>query len=290
MRTGRGCRQWKVLVEPEEIEQTTFPISKRGYDPESVHQFLAVVAAHYREAVQSPPAPPPPPPPPSYAEKLGDQVAAIVDYAAQTAEELRARTEREVHALHTAAAEEAAETTQLAMRQLEMANQVTLAAKQEADAIRAAARYDANRLEQEARETAARVEQDAHERAAQLERAASTNVSSVLAEARVRYEQLRAVQQKSVERLAAVETMVRRAREEATGEEDASEVLGVENLLDADGEQESSGRAARARATSPKGGDGSGSESSAGEAGRRSGPLRVERNTKGGARRGRAPA
>ncbi len=304
---ARTDRRKALPVEPEEIEQTTFPTVRRGYDPKAVDRFLSLVASYYREAKRTPPppprppAPPPPPPPPplTYGETLGDEVASIVDFAAQAAEELRAKVEREAHAILTAAAEEAAETTQLAMKQLEMANQVTAAAEQEADAIRAAARYDANRLGQEAREAAARLEQDAQEKASQLERAANANVAAVLAEARLRYEQLRAAQQKAVDRLAGVEAMIRTAREQTgAGEEPPS----VEELLGDIAAAGSPDPRVSPQAGSPAAGEpapdepdstGAGTRRSArrpseAEAPRRSTPLHVDRSTKEVGRRGRA--
>ncbi len=207
-------------MDPEEIERAAFPVARRGYDTQSVRAFLHTVAVHYRQAldreVSAPP--PPPPPPPSYAEELGDRVATVLQAAAEVADQVKSTAEREAQGIRRAASEEAAEASQAAMRQLEMANEARVVAEREAEAIRAAARSEAQRLELEAREHAAVLESEAREKAARLERTASVNVTAVLAEARTRYERLRAAEQKSAIRLAAVESLARQAREEVTSD------------------------------------------------------------------------
>lgn len=229
-------------MEPEDIETTDFPTSWRGYDPESVKEYLSYVATEFRQALRSassqpspPPAPPPPPSPRGYADQLGQEVASIVEFATLAANELRSNAEREADAIRSAAAEEVAEMTQVAMRQLELAHEAKAEAERESDAIRAAARYDANRIEQEARSNAALVQREAVEKAAQLERATNNNVAAVLVEARKRYEQVRTAQERSVERLASVKSIVIRAIQEASEEE---VVPGTQDFLDARGDGE----------------------------------------------------
>lgn len=203
-----------MTLEPDEIERVDFPITRRGYDTQSVRAFLETVAMQYRQALRQHV---PPPPPPSSADQLGDRVAVVLNSAAEVAEQVKAAAVREGHEIRTAASEEAAEAVQAAMRQLEMANEARVAAEKEAEAIRAAARFEAGRVEQEAREQAAAVEQEGREKAARLERATNANVAAVLGEARTRYERLRAAEQKAGIRLATVESLVRQAREEVAG-------------------------------------------------------------------------
>ena len=215
---------------PEEIAAQQFPVKLWGYDKEKVDAFLRTVSTSYREALRS--ARTAAPAPASPFEGLGDQVASILDSAAQGADELKSAAEREAQAIRTAAAEEAAETVEAALDQLEAANQAKAAADQEAEAVRAAARFEAGRLEQEARDRAAQVERDAREKAAELERAASTNVAAVLSEAQRRYEQLRSAERKAIARLSSVEALVHKAREALPEDElDAGdEYLGLPEL------------------------------------------------------------
>ena len=221
-----------VALAPEEIAAQQFPVKLWGYDKEKVDAFLKAVSVDYRQALTSAHATPPPP---SQArtsfEGVGDQVAAILDSAAQGAAELKSAAEREAQSIRTAAAEEAAETVEAALDQLNAANQAKAAAEQEADALRAAARYEASRLEEEARERAAQLERDMHEKVADLERAANANVAAVLAEARRRYEHLRMAERKAVARLSAVESLVQRARAELPDDEiDAAAPDGLPEL------------------------------------------------------------
>ena len=207
-----------MALAPEEIAAQQFPVKLWGYDKEKVDAFLRVVSSEYREALRSVKPADSPPKRPSF-ESLGDQVASILDSAAHGAEELKSAAEREAQAVRTAAAEEAAETVEAALDQLEAANQAKAAAEQEAEAVRAAARYEAGKVEQEARDRAAQLEREAREKAAELERAANANVAAVLAEARRRYEHLRAAERKAVARLSAVEVLARKARQELPDDE-----------------------------------------------------------------------
>ena len=212
-----------MALDPDEITSQRFAVKLRGYEPEKVDEFLDRIAVEYRRALraaQQVHAAPPRSP----FEELGDQVASILDSAAQGADEMRLEAEREAQAIRSAAAEEAAETVEAALDQLEAANKAKATAQQEAEAIRAAARYEADRMEQEARERAAKLEQDARERAAELERAANANVAAVLAEARRRYEHLREAERKAVARLTAAEALISRAREELPEEEPEPEI------------------------------------------------------------------
>lgn len=201
-------------MDPEEIERAAFPVAWRGYDTQSVQAFLHTVATHYRQALDREVSTPPPPP--TYADELGDRVASVLQAAAEVADQVKSAAEREAQEIRRAATEEAAEASQAAMRQLELTNEARVLAEREAEAIRAAARSEAQRLELEAREHAGLLESEAREKAARLERTATVNVTAVLAEARTRYDRLRAAEQKSAIRLAAVESLARQAREEVT--------------------------------------------------------------------------
>lgn len=46
-------------MEPREIDGRTFPIVRRGYDPEQVDAFLARVARAHRDALEAANASPP---------------------------------------------------------------------------------------------------------------------------------------------------------------------------------------------------------------------------------------
>ena len=209
-----------MALGPEDIASRQFPVKVWGYDKDKVDEFLQQVSTDFRELLRAARSTVQPPPPArSSFEELGDQVVSILDSAAQGADELKLAAEREAQAIRAAAAEEAAETVEAALDQLEAANKAKATAESEAEAVRAAARYEAGRVEQEAIERAARLEQDAREKAADLERAANANVTAVLAEARRRYEHLRQAERKSMARLAAVETLISKAREELPEDE-----------------------------------------------------------------------
>ncbi len=215
----RGSKLGFVALGPEDIVSQEFPVKVWGYDKEKVDAFLQQISNEYREIVRSRNTVSPPPPPRSSFEELGERVTSILENASQGADEMKLAAEREAQAIRAAAAEEAAETVEAALDQLEAANQAKANAESEAEAIRAAARYEAGRMEQEAIERAAKLEQDAREKAANLERAANANVAAVLSEARRRYEHLRQAEQKLLDRLSAVEALVSKAREELPQDE-----------------------------------------------------------------------
>ena len=212
-------------LEPDEIENQVFPLARRGYDKEKVDAFLRVVAAYYREAIRlaepelvsAQPVVAPPQQPATAFGDVGEQIAAILSTAERAAEDLSRKAEREVQNMRRAAADEAAEITQSATNQLAMARQLKADAQQEAESLLFEARDQAVKLKQDAHAVAARLEQNARDRAARLEQAAGAKVSSILAEARRRYDILRTASHQSSVHLRSVEAMIRLAREELTG-------------------------------------------------------------------------
>jgi DivIVA domain-containing protein len=207
-------------LEPEEVENQSFPIARRGYEPQKVDAFLRVVATYYRDAIRladerpavTQPSPAPPSPAPSAFDQVGEQVATILTTTQRAADELRRDAEREIQQMRRVAAAEAAETTQAATDQLATARQLKANAQRDAEALVAEARDQAEGLKQEAHKVAAKLEENARQRAARVEQKASGKLAAVTAEARRRYDVLYGASQQSVEQLRSVESVLEKAR------------------------------------------------------------------------------
>jgi DivIVA domain-containing protein len=194
-------------VQARDIEAKSFPIGRRGYEKGAVDAFLAEVANEFRTLEeQAGSAPPSAPGAPTF-ENLGSLVTTILATAAAAADEMKAAAEKEIEATRRALAEE-----------LDNADQMRGAAQEEAAAILTAAREEAERIQQEALQHAAAVDQEANERATALERTTVANLEAMLADGAKQYERLRDVREQTADRLASVEAMIRKAREECSDE------------------------------------------------------------------------
>lgn len=206
-------------LEPEHIENQTFPLTRKGYDTEKVDAFLQVVAAYYREAIRQAEARARAEPSAAGPfEQLGDQVAAVLSTAARTAEELTTSAEREAQRMKKVAAAEAAEITRAANDQLAAARQARAEAQNEAEALLVEARDEAARLKKDAHTVAARLEERARQRAEGLEQAANAKVAAIIAEANRRQVDLRQTAQQSANHLRLIEAAIRKARDQLTSE------------------------------------------------------------------------
>lgn len=242
-------------MEPHDIEAKAFPIGRRGYEKEAVDAYLHEVAAAFRtlreQATESPPAAGTP----SF-ENVGSQVSAILATAAAAADEMTAAAEKEAEAVRAAATQETEAARQALAEHLANSEQLTAAAEEEAASLVAAARDEAARIQQEALATAEGVERQARERANALERTTVGNVETMLANGTKQYERLRDVRDKAADRLATVEALIRKAREECSDElaRDAFQEA-RQAVKGAKGSKGNQATAAQARAA---GGDGSG--------------------------------
>ncbi len=212
-------RRWHV--EAREIEAKSFPIGRRGYEKEAVDAYLSEVATAFRRlkeqataAVEAQAAPPPP----VTFDNVGSQVSAILATAAAAAEEMKAAAEKEAEEIRAAASQETEAARQALAERLAQSDQITTSAQEEAAAVLAAARVEAERLEQDARQRVEALEREVVERAAALERTAVANVEAMLADGTKQYERLRDVREQTADRLASVEAMIRKAREECSDE------------------------------------------------------------------------
>ena len=208
-------RRWPVQA--RDIEAKSFPIGRRGYEKEAVDAFLRQVAAAFHALQEQAVAEPPAPAPPSF-ENVGSQVSTILATAAAAAEEMKAAAEKEAEAVRVAAREETEAARRALSEQLENADQIRTTAEQEAAAVLAAAREEAERIQQDALQKAAALEREANERATSLERTTVASVEVMLSDGAKQYERLRDLREQTADRLASVEAMVHKAREECSDE------------------------------------------------------------------------
>ncbi len=183
---------------PEEIEARRFRLAQNGYDCESVDRFLAEIANALRT-----------PTPSSLGAdefgRLGQEIAAILRNARDSAGAVRAEAEGHAAALRSRAELQASDVQKAAEAEAEAlraevaaeADQARTQARQEAEAVRAAAqadadqiRLDAERQLEQATQARARADEQVAAIRAGAEREAAARVERAEHEARRRADEI----------------------------------------------------------------------------------------------------
>lgn len=210
-----------------DIERKTFPLARKGYDPEYVTAFLKVVADEVRASVRresealeaaraaaTDSVADEPSPAHFGFEKIARQVATILTSAAEAAEELKANADEEVIALQQAASEQASQIVRAAADEAAALKASASGLFGDAEAARLRADQEAQLIEQQARDKAAAIERIAQLDAGNYERSVHAKVDDFLEESRTRYGRLRDAQHRCLKSLASIENVARRAQEE----------------------------------------------------------------------------
>jgi len=198
-----------VPLTPEEIEARRFRLAQNGYDCESVDRFLAEIAEALRVSPEIAPGT-------DEFGRLGQEIAAILRNARDSAGAIRAEAEGQAAALRSRAEVEVAERRKVA--EVESAR-LTTQATDDADAVRAQAEAEAAETRDRARSELDAITAEA-QRAADIvivEAEAAAATLLVDAEAQVR-EVREAAEREAAARLDQAEHEARRHAEEITAD------------------------------------------------------------------------
>jgi DivIVA domain-containing protein len=160
-----------MSLTPEELERTTFPVVKRGYDPRVVQRFLSELATSLRESDDF--------------RRAGDEVATALRGLHGLLAGIKADAEDEALRVRTEAEQEAFRVRTDAEQQAVV---LTRQAEEEAARARTEAERDAGRLRHEAAEDAARLRAEAQRERDELMTHAQIEVRAMLEEARLERE------------------------------------------------------------------------------------------------------
>jgi len=213
-------------LEIDQIEQRTFPISRRGYDRGDVDAFLKRIAAQYRDAIQAAQdavenaaAAEAAASSNSHTfDNVGSHVSSILATASQAAENLRLEAEQEADSIRGVAEQDAAELKRVAEAYYVQAEGFKLKAEQEATALLSRAKSHVESMLADAREEASGIVDDSRAEVARFERVTRAKVETIVAEARRDYEHMRALQQQCTDRLSSVEFLIQQAKNGLSGQ------------------------------------------------------------------------
>ncbi len=175
-------------ISPEDVTKRKFPLVRgRGYSPAEVDAFLSQLASDYGAALEkvaeasrgSPPS----------LDKLGTEIVAVLEAAQESAAEMRGRAEAEAERTRREAIEEAA-------------------------AVEKRARQEERSTLKRVSAEAATMMEDAEQHARNVREATERECKELLEEARRRSELLRTHETEAAQRIARLEDLVKKLRQE----------------------------------------------------------------------------